>query len=844
MTDAGHQADSYPPVEFSETAEPTFGSAGARLAWPGVARPAGWFLSAPEEAAPSGLPGTEPARPDNQDPAPATHEYVDPDERPTVTPWQPPVVGPTEALRGRAGGPGFVVPAGLVPGTRDPGNRSGWQLAQDLWQESGIDWDGHDARDGEMPPWEEMPAPLSAPTAYPAFDPEPAGAIAGDVEDELPRRRARPQRPEASRPPQDAQPAWDGWPAPPRPGQLDEEPDDELAQPEPFQEPESFEAPQSLWETGDEWGWQEPGGQARRWELANDSPELTGRFEAMMPEAGQFGAGQFDGMPPSAPRPPSPLWRQADQYVYGQPRPRSWSAADGQQPRAWHPSDERAGEYFGPDQRRYQPGYRRQEQAPDAPALGLSALDSRGQDLSARDQPPARRPWQDRPLDVRQPWENEPDRPILRGRRPRRTGRVWQAARVGVPVVLIAAVGGGALVLLTGKAHEVLSSTGSLGPDSPPPAIVTPAGKDAAAGTSAAFPGYPGLRGTVLVTSMATDGTTQLAVGSADGHAALWRRVGSGPWTLLRNRPGLPTGTVLTGIAHGAAGWLAVGNLDTSGQPSTATLASAGQQPVVLTSKDGVTWQSAIGNTAFSGPGFTVNAVAASSIGYVIVGEQILHGQPVDAMWFTPDLVSWERGGDTIASTVSSLSSGMSDSKIYAVAATEAGFVAVGTHNGCHTAWVTTDGHDWRSYDIPKPTGSQDPLLNRVAVTGDTVVAAGDLGTSSGRIPLIVVSTDGGVHWKMTAIGFYSAFKGPQGTVTALTADGSGFVAAGLSGPPGGQHAVTWTSRDGSTWSAATPAGQGTQQITALAATASPGSSIASVTKAGTMSVEVTAPAS
>src|SRR5215468_8563955 len=45
-------------------ATPAFGGASAWPAWPGVARPAGWFLSAPGEAAPPGAPGSEPARPD------------------------------------------------------------------------------------------------------------------------------------------------------------------------------------------------------------------------------------------------------------------------------------------------------------------------------------------------------------------------------------------------------------------------------------------------------------------------------------------------------------------------------------------------------------------------------------------------------------------------------------------------------------------------------------------------------------------------------------------------------------------------------------------------------------
>jgi hypothetical protein len=411
---------------------------------------------------------------------------------------------------------------------------------------------------------------------------------------------------------------------------------------------------------------------------------------------------------------------------------------------------------------------------------------------------------------------------------------------VGVPIVVILAVGAGALALLTGKAHEALQSTGSLGAagaGSNNPTFTS----SAAAQAGVAFPGYPGLRGSVQVTSLASNGAVQVAVGSADGHAALWRRDGAGTWTLLRNRPGLPQKVVLTSIAHGPAGWLAIGNVSSTGQPSTATVGSSGQAPVVLTSTDGVTWKSAAGNPVFAGPGFTVNAVAADASGYVIVGEQIQHNVPADAMWFTSNLVDWTRGGDTIASTVSSPSSGMSDSKIFAVAATAAGFVAVGTHNGCHTAWVTSDGEHWRSYDIPKPKGSQDPLLNHVAVLGDTVVATGDLGVAVGRIPLIVVSKDGGVSWQSTPIGNYGAFAGPQGTVTAITSDASGFTAAGLTGAPGHQQAVTWTSPDGITWSRATPVTGGTKSITALAPGGGSVSSIATVmARFGTQSVEVT----
>jgi hypothetical protein len=53
--------------------------------------------------------------------------------------------------------------------------------------------------------------------------------------------------------------------------------------------------------------------------------------------------------------------------------------------------------------------------------------------------------------------------------------------------------------------------------------------------------------------------------------------------------------------------------------------------------------------------------------------------------------------------------------------------------------------------------------------------------------------------------------------VTGVTATGSGFVAAGMIGPAKAQRAVTWTSADGLTWSAATPLSPATgTTITAL----------------------------
>ena len=183
----------------------------------------------------------------------------------------------------------------------------------------------------------------------------------------------------------------------------------------------------------------------------------------------------------------------------------------------------------------------------------------------------------------------------------------------------------------------------------------------------------------------------------------------------------------------------------------------------------------------------------------------------------------------------------MTDSAVYAVAATPAGFIAVGTHADCHTAWVTADGHHWQSYDIPKPAGTTEPLLNHVAVMGQLVVATGDIAAGAGRYPLAVTSADGGVHWRTTSLGGPGDFSGPHGTVTALAADGTGFLAAGTSA---GQQAVTWTSPDGIAWSAAMPAsGGGTQQITVLAADGNAVTRIATLDDThGNRSVAVTAP--
>jgi low temperature requirement protein LtrA len=475
------------------------------------------------------------------------------------------------------------------------------------------------------------------------------------------------------------------------------------------------------------------------------------------------------------------------------------------------------------------------------------------------------RSWDSGPIDVRYRWKRTepqerhpwPDQvrpsPARRGR-PGRRRTAWQVAWASVPVAVIVAVAAGALVMVTGKSNDALAQRADQSPatrgvmSGAATKGAGAAGPLAAGQSASTFPGYPGQHGTATVNSIASDGSVQIAVGSADGHAAIWRRDGGGPWTLFTSSSVISrtVGATLTSVTHGPAGWLAVGNIMPGGSSATGgpDTSPAALWPLVFTSWSSLHWRSATGAAVLSVPGVTMGAAAANASGYVVVGSQFTNGVPVDAMWWSTDLKNWYRGGDTIMSTTSSLSSGLPDSQIFAVSATPGGFIAVGSHNGCHTAWLTADGQHWLSYDVPKPRGTLTPMLRQVAVVGNLVVATGDIGADGGRYPVAVVSQDGGVHWEASSLGTTATFSGPQGTVTALTPDGSGFLAAGLFGPPGAQQAVTWTSPDGVTWSPALPAGSGTRQITALSSAGHSVISISSLTSQyGDRAVEETAPA-
>jgi serine/threonine protein kinase len=401
--------------------------------------------------------------------------------------------------------------------------------------------------------------------------------------------------------------------------------------------------------------------------------------------------------------------------------------------------------------------------------------------------PPAREPHPHSPADephriatLTIPLAVDVPRATPRSARNRRGRRAWRVAGVSACVAVVAIVAAGAVLLTTRQPSELADSGNQ---------------------SNLALPAYPGQRGAVTVGSIASAGDVQEAVGSADGHPAVWRRFAGGAWTLVSGAPSavyrLPAGAILTGVAHGPAGWIAVGHV---GVPSPVS-----GPPVIVTSADGVAWRRAGGLAA---PGSYATAVTAGPGGYVVVGQQASMGRTFAAMWWSADLRNWVLAGN------GGLTGRQRASTVNAVAASPAGFVAAGAHGTGGGIWTSAAGQGWHVHDMAMPPGATSATLRMVAVNGSRVAAAGYAVTGGGDIPFAVVSADGGRHWSGVPL---TAPHG-LGAVTALTAAGSGFIAAGRAGPAHAQHAVTWSSPDGLRWSAAAPTDGWVGRITALSA--------------------------
>jgi hypothetical protein len=371
---------------------------------------------------------------------------------------------------------------------------------------------------------------------------------------------------------------------------------------------------------------------------------------------------------------------------------------------------------------------------------------------------------------------------------------ILAAVAVGIAVVVIAGGGGSG-----GTAPSALAAGF-------PPARL--AGASFTAGASR-----------VILTAIGASAGTEVAAGGVNGGPALWASTDGGatwaraPLSGSSSLTRAATGQ-LAGVAHGAAGWLAVGT----------TLAGRGGL-LVASSRDARGW-TVTGGIARNA---AAAAVAAGPAGYVIVGHQSAGGSgaAVAAAWYAPGLTGWRPAA--VSQQGQSRASG--GQMMNAVTATGHGFVAAGATGTHPAAWLSADGRTWQQAQVPAPAGAVRAALDYVAANGDNVVAAGTEFSAAGASrPFAEVSADAGTTWTQVQLPVPGIGPGTGTTVTAMTAAGGGFTAVGTYVTQAGPEVVVWTLppgaqvTDGAAWVTVTPQGKGLagtsaeNAITALAA--------------------------
>jgi hypothetical protein len=382
---------------------------------------------------------------------------------------------------------------------------------------------------------------------------------------------------------------------------------------------------------------------------------------------------------------------------------------------------------------------------------------------------------------------------------------------LAVPVLAAIAVGIAAVVVVGGGGNGgAAPSALSAGF---PPARLAAASFSGTAGTSR-----------VILTAIGASAATEVAAGGVNGGPALWASSDGGA-TFTRavlagsaSLTGAGSGQV-AGVAHGTAGWLAVGT----------TLAGRGG-PLVASSPDpnARTWTVTAGIAGASTRSTVVTAVAAGPAGYVIVGHQSAGSSgAAAAAWYAPGLTGWH----SAAVTQQGQTGASGGQMMNAVAATARGFVAVGAAGTRPAAWLSAAGRTWQQATVPLPAGAARAALDYVAANGSDVVAAGtEFSATGASSPFAEVSADAGTTWTQVKLPVPDVGPGTGTTVTALTAAGGGFTAVGTYVTQAGPEVVVWTLppatpvTDGTAWTAITPQGTGLagtgaeNAITALAA--------------------------
>jgi len=256
-----------------------------------------------------------------------------------------------------------------------------------------------------------------------------------------------------------------------------------------------------------------------------------------------------------------------------------------------------------------------------------------------------------------------------------------------------------------------------------------------------------------------------------------------------------------------------------------------GHAPRVLHSSDGLAWTN-LGPLPASQDS-QVNAITKDGHGLIAVGfdpagvawtsangrtwrrepeQPSLASEELERVATRPDAIIAVLGSGSLASSPDGLSwsvfsiDGTGVAKVSDVAASAAGFVAVGSVGTRAAAWTSSDGRSWQPAAFPGNADASAQLIS-VAVDGGRLVALGavaspgDSGPSPGDADESVWTTvqawssaDGGATWTRSAHAapalYAPSFPSPY-------AGWGGFVAIGNPGPGGIE---VWTTPDGAVW--------------------------------------------
>jgi hypothetical protein len=259
-----------------------------------------------------------------------------------------------------------------------------------------------------------------------------------------------------------------------------------------------------------------------------------------------------------------------------------------------------------------------------------------------------------------------------------------------------------------------------------------------------------------------------VAVGAAEGNAAVWTSADGVRWRRATQVPDTDPRGFSGGIALTDEGDLAV----------TARGAFGAGEVAVWSSPDGRNWNEVARGPDVFGDDANVADVTRGGPGWVAVGtSRDENAQTVSAVvWTATDETSWTRvphdddifGGATMIGVI----------------AGPPGLLAFGGSTGDPAAWTSTDGRSWVRVPFDQADFT-DAMPLAVSAGGPGWVAVG--GTAEGE-PAAWTSPDG-TTW--TAADPFVG--GPAEPLVAVTASGSQLVAVG-------EGTSLWTSPDGTTW--------------------------------------------